>query len=168
MAIGIDGTGSVSGYRIAPGADLEGANLSGAHLEGANLQDANLQHANLVGAFLSGSILVGANLAGADLRGAYLVGAVLMDANLTGANLTGAVLMGANFYCATLDPAHVPLIEAASRQMLASIRVNPGRTPNPDYGYNYEEDPYDDLSGGFGYARMTNPGHRHHRRGYGR
>jgi hypothetical protein len=43
-----------------------------------------------------------------------------------------------------------------------------GRTPNPGYGYNYEADPYDDLSGGFGYARMTNPGHRHHRRGYGR
>ena len=43
-----------------------------------------------------------------------------------------------------------------------------GRTPNPGYGYNYEEDPYDDAAGGFGYGRVMNPGHRHHRRGYGR
>lgn len=42
-----------------------------------------------------------------------------------------------------------------------------GRTPNP-YGYNYEGDPYDDDAGGFGYGRVMNPGHRHHRRGYGR
>ena len=43
-----------------------------------------------------------------------------------------------------------------------------GRVMNPDYGYNYEEDPYDDAAGGFGYGRVMNPGHRHHRRGYGR
>jgi hypothetical protein len=47
-------------------------------------------------------------------------------------------------------------------------KIYSGRISNPDYGYNYEEDPYDDSSGGFGYGRVMNPGHRHHRRGYGR
>jgi hypothetical protein len=37
------------------------------------------------------------------------------------------------------------------------FKEHEARASNPDYGYNYEEDPYDDLSGGFGYGRATNP-----------
>ena len=79
---------------------------------------------------------------GVDLRKAKLSGADLQGANLYGADLRGANLFGANFAYATVDPAHVPLIEEAKRSEIESLRVNGGRT--------------------------SNPGHRHHRRGYGR
>jgi hypothetical protein len=178
MAIGPDGTGIVNGYQIGPGAKLHGAKLAGANLAGANLVVANLRNADLSGA----------NLAGANLEGAGLSGA-----NFVGANLEGADLRGADLFRAFVEEHHVPLIEAAQREIISSLSIRGrsnsmsrmamrpdgtpyvvydvrdyDRTPNPGYGYNYEEDPYDDLSGGFGYARMTNPGHRHHRRGYGR
>jgi uncharacterized protein YjbI with pentapeptide repeats len=40
--IGSDGTGTVNGYSIGPGADLLYANLSGADLSGADLSGADL------------------------------------------------------------------------------------------------------------------------------
>ena len=67
---------------------------------------------------------------------ANLYNAKLEGANLTGAFLTGAYLVGARFTGATVDPEHVPLIEAACRDMISSLRVNSGRTPNPGYGHH--------------------------------
>jgi hypothetical protein len=127
----VNGTGVVNGYQIGSGEDLTDADLSGAYLEGADLSRANLQNANLEGANLKGAHLMDADLydadlAGADLRGADLTGANLGGAILTGADLTGAFLTGANFAYAKVDPAHVPLIEAACRDMIASLRVRGG------------------------------------------
>ncbi|MFL2835268.1 MAG: pentapeptide repeat-containing protein [Coraliomargaritaceae bacterium] len=50
--IGPDGTGTVNGYSIGPGAPLSGAPLSGALLDSANLSGANLNGADLSGADL--------------------------------------------------------------------------------------------------------------------
>ena len=83
--IGEDGTGTVNGYSIGPGADLSGALLL----------SANLSNANLSGADLSGADLDRADLSGADLSYANLSGAILYAANLNGANLSGADLSGA-------------------------------------------------------------------------
>jgi len=83
--IGPDGTGTVNGYSIGPGAPLSGANLSDARLIGANLINADL----------SGALLDSANLSGADLRYADLSFANLTGADLTGADLSGADLTGA-------------------------------------------------------------------------
>ena len=105
----VNGTGTINGYSISPFADLERADLSGADLPGANLYGANLKHTNFYAADLSG----------ADLRGANLY-----DANLMGANLMGAKLAGANLLNARVDPHHVPLIEAAFRDMTESLKVS--------------------------------------------
>ena len=106
-----DGVGTVYGYEIGPEAELESANLRGTNLRDADLTDANLRDADLSGA----------NLSGADLR----------DADLQGADLSGAILVGANFSGATVDPEHIPLIEAAKRAEIASLRVSGGRARNP-------------------------------------
>ena len=97
--IGPDGTGTVNGYNIGPGANLRYADLTSADLTGAYLRDADLSSADLTGANLSDTLLEyaylgGADLRGADLQGANLFGADLADANLSGANLTG--VYGAN------------------------------------------------------------------------
>ena len=134
--LGIDpetGTGTVIGsdgkeYEIGPRADLRGADLRYADLFFANLTDADLVGANLAGANLSGAELKGANLTDANLEGADLSFAGLDDADLTGAYLVGAHLLGA-----TVDPHHVPLIEAAHRETISSLKVN-GRTSAPGYG----------------------------------
>ena len=104
--IGADGTGTVRGYYIGPGADLSDAdlffaNLSGADLIGANLSGANLTLANLSGADLNSATLIGVisgNITGTptlpsgyQMAGGYIVGP---SADLTGANLTGADLSG--------------------------------------------------------------------------
>ena len=77
--IGPDGTGTVNGYIVGPGANLSEANLSEANLSGADLSGADLS-----GADLSGAILGGADLTGADLSGANLYGAELNGAGLPG------------------------------------------------------------------------------------
>ena len=164
--LGIDpatGTGTVIGsdgrkYEIGPGADLTEADLTGAYLTGANLSGANLRDARLIDACLTGATdLTGADLTGADLIGAHLVGAHLSGANLFMANLAGADLTGAHLFMANLkganftnafvDPEHVPLIEAAHREVVLSLKVG-GRTPNPEFGPRrapgYTED-YADL-----------------------
>ena len=128
MALGPD---FVNGYRIGPLAILTGAILHDADLGHANLHSAKLQGAILTGADLYDANLRSANLEGADLRGADLRGADLRLANLFGAKLQGAVLRGASFYMASVDPHHVPLIEAACRDMIASLKVSGERTPNP-------------------------------------
>tara|TARA_R110002126_G_scaffold284354_1_gene434011 strand:- start:2813 stop:3544 length:732 start_codon:yes stop_codon:yes gene_type:complete len=107
--IGPDGTGTVNGYTIGPGADLYGANLTGADLSGADLHfaylqeailsgadltGANLRNANLTFANLSGADLSGADLTGALLRYTYLSEAILSGADLTGADLTSTDLTG--------------------------------------------------------------------------
>ena len=108
----VNGRGIVNGYRIEPGADLIGADLAGASLLGAHLN--------------------GANLEGADLTGAYLVQADLRHADLRGATLTRAVLAGADFREAKVDAHHVPLIEAAYRDMINSLKVGrDGRASAP-------------------------------------
>jgi hypothetical protein len=94
--IGPDGTGTVNGYSIGPGADLLNADLSGADLSGADLSGANLRDALLIGADLSGADLSGASLYFAILRDALLIGADLSGANLEGADLYGADLSGAD------------------------------------------------------------------------
>ena len=94
--IGPDGTGTVNGYSIGPGADLSGAILEGTDLSGADLSGADLYRVNLFGANLSGADLIGADLSSADLTGADLTGADLSGANLSGANFPGADLSGAN------------------------------------------------------------------------
>ena len=63
----------------------------------------------------------------ADLRGADL-----RFADLAFANLTDADLVGASFMYAIADPGHIPLIEAATRDMISTIDV--GRAPNPGQG----------------------------------
>ena len=123
--IGPDGTGTVNGYYIGPGADLSGANLpfadlsnadlssadlSGAILEFSNLINANLRDANLSGANLRDTILIYSDLSGADLTGANLldarlIGANLKNADLSGANLPFADLSNANLSFAILDSA---------------------------------------------------------------
>ena len=45
--IGPDGTGTVNGYSIGPGADLAGVNLRFANLKDADLRFANLFNADL-------------------------------------------------------------------------------------------------------------------------
>ena len=135
--LGIDhetGEGTVTGvdgreYEIGPRADLRGADLRYADLAFANLTDANLTDADLVGADL-----MGANLTEADLTRANLEGANLRGANLSGADLERAKLAGASFMDATADPRHIPLIEAAAREMISTIYV--GHTPNPGYGHH--------------------------------
>jgi hypothetical protein len=82
--IGPDGTGTVNGYIVGPGANLSEANLSEANLSEANLSGADLSGADLSGADLSGAILGGADLTGADLSGANLYGAELNGAGLPG------------------------------------------------------------------------------------
>jgi len=72
--IGPDGTGTVNGYIVGPGANLSEANLSGADLSGADLSGADLSGAILGGADLTGADLSGANLYGAELNGAGLPG----------------------------------------------------------------------------------------------
>jgi hypothetical protein len=104
--------------------------LHDADLSGANLYGAKLQGAILTGADLYGAKLGQANLEGADLQGADLRGAELRFANLCGAKLEGAKLLHAHFMYNSVDPPHVPLIEAAAREMIASLTVG-RRTPNP-------------------------------------
>ena len=77
--IGPDGTGTVNGYSIGPGADLAGVNL-----RFANLKDADLRFANLFNADLRFADLSGANLDNADLSGANLDNADLFNADLFG------------------------------------------------------------------------------------
>ena len=101
--IGPDGTGTVNGYIIGPGADLTGAVLSNANLAFASLYGASLPDANLSGADLSGADLSSADLSGADLRFANLAFANLSGANLYGANLTFADLRFANLTGAYLS-----------------------------------------------------------------
>ena len=108
--IGPDGTGTVNGYDIGPGANLAGANLSGANLSGANLEGANLSGANLEFADLKYANLYGANLefanlSGADMRGEFFMGVDLRYANLRGAILRGALLESAILEYATLRDA---------------------------------------------------------------
>ena len=156
------GTGVINGYRIGPRATIKGADLSRKDLSGANLQGAVLNEANLSSADLSGAILndaklistelydtdlTDAKLVGADLTKAYmflakLKKADLTDANLTkadmsftdltGATLTGANLNLANFYGATVEPEHYQMIEAALKDVLASIKVKARRSRNPE------------------------------------
>ena len=178
--------GTTKVYRIEPGADLAyavfedkdlalanlpWANMSHTHLSRTNLQGANLERANLENAKMWGVNLMGANLQNADLKHTVLKGANLAYANLTGAEFSRHTEMDSttNLFRATVDPEAAEIIYLYTEHPPERLQLKiTGRTPNPSYGYNYEEDPYDDLSGGFGYARMTNPGHRHHRRGYGR
>ena len=54
--IGPDGTGTVNGYIIGPGADLTDAVISGADLKGANLTGADLTGTDLDGTILSNVI----------------------------------------------------------------------------------------------------------------
>ena len=55
--IGPDGTGTVNGYYIGPGANLSGFNLSGFDLSGADLDTADLSNTNLYYADLSNADL---------------------------------------------------------------------------------------------------------------
>ena len=101
--IGPDGTGTVNGYSIGPGADLRFADLSGADLSFADLRDARLIGADLIGADLSGANLdnaelFNADLSFADLRDARLIGAYLIGADLSGANLNNADLFNAYLF----------------------------------------------------------------------
>jgi hypothetical protein len=121
--IGPDGTGTVRGYYIGPGADLfnadlynanlRGADLTGAYLADANLINANLRDANLTDADLYNARLRGANLVNADLSRAILYNANLIDAlliyaDLSSADLTGAFLSGADLRNADLTGAIRP------------------------------------------------------------
>ena len=183
-------------YADLRGADLRGADLEGAYLQDALLNDANLEGATTYLAVFAEADLTGANLSrlnatetcfsGALLYGANVEGAVLDQCNFFQAGLQGVDLYtargitGAIFNYASVERHQVDLIKRSLLETLHSLKLDSprkyseshakriGRTSNPDYGYNYEEDPYDDAAGGFGYGRVMNPGHRHHRRGYGR
>ena len=67
--IGPDGTGTVNGYSIGPGAVLLYADLSSADLSNADLTGADLNGANLRFADLSGANLYGADLSNATFTG---------------------------------------------------------------------------------------------------
>ena len=54
--MGSDGTGTVNGYYIGPGAELSGAELSGADLSGANLTNTELDHDSLHGTIMTNVI----------------------------------------------------------------------------------------------------------------
>ena len=109
--IGSDGTGTVNGYYIGPGADLIGANLSGADLTNANLSEIDLWRADLSGADLNGADLTGADLYGANL-----------SANLSGANLSGADLTGVS----SGNIEGNPYLLATNYRMIRGYIVGPG------------------------------------------
>jgi hypothetical protein len=72
-----------------------------------------------------------------------------MDANLSGAiltdaDLTGADLKGADFTGAQVDPAHVPLIEAAARNMIASLIVTGTAVEEAEDDYEDEDEDEDE------------------------
>jgi uncharacterized protein YjbI with pentapeptide repeats len=96
--VGPNGTGTVGGYYIGPGADLSGADLSGAILDSADLSGADLS-----GAYLLFTHLRDADLSGVLLNGADLTITKLGGANLIGADLTGAILRHTNLEGAILD-----------------------------------------------------------------
>lgn len=165
----VNGKGAIIGsdgkeYYIGPGEDLRGANLTGAYLHRANLSRVDFYRADLYNA----------DLTEANLSGSYFVGADLRGADLRGADLSRCHLYGADFRGAKVDAHHVPLIEAAAREIVSSLEVN-GRTPNPHRGRtpnhhrtgilseDYPMDPYNkDLDKAFDpydrYWRTGNPG----------
>ena len=170
------------------GADLTNANLQRADLTGADLTAARLSRADLRGADINVASMIGVSLNGARVDPEHIP---IIESSYRITLRTLRVSPERSYE----DTVHYPPVEAygypltrrASPDDIAAMDAamdaaamdralfgdeedgeDDGRTSNPGYGYNYEADPYDDLSGGFGYARMTNPGHRHHRRGYGR
>ena len=117
--IGPDGTGTVNGYSIGPGADLSFADLSNANLSNANLSGAILTFSDLSGAILTFSDLSGADLSGAILEFANLLDTILISADLsgadlTGANLTDARLIGANLINADLSGADLSFADLSN------------------------------------------------------
>ena len=137
----LNGRGIVNGYQIWPGADLRDADLEDADLSESDLTRADLRGANLMSASFQFSKLTGANLEGANLEDAFLA-----RADLTGANLEGAHLHAAYFYGVTADEKNLHILREEVQRFAAGIidsfELSERRTPNP--------------------------GHRHHRRGYGR
>ena len=153
----VNGRGIVEGHTIAPhaylrgvsfrycdlrGADLYESDLSDAKMEKAKLNYAKLHGSNLHGAELKGvdfckADLYKADLTDADLTEAYLVGADLRFADLRGATLTRAWLVGADLREAEVDAHHLPLIEAACRDMINSLKVGRARTPNPGQPHSW-------------------------------
>ncbi len=87
----------VSGYWIAPNANLTDATITATAITDANLAGANLTNANLGGSLLLDANLTGAILVGTNLDGTHLTGANLTGADLTNANLANASIGNANF-----------------------------------------------------------------------
>ena len=92
----VNGRGTVRGYQIGPGEDLQGA-----YLDGANLRGADLRNADLSGAELRDTDFTGADLTGAVLINAKLSGAILTRANFSLAILTDCVMYN-TYVCGTI------------------------------------------------------------------
>jgi hypothetical protein len=153
----VNGRGIVEGHTIAPHAYLSGVSFRYCDLRGADLYESDLSHAKMEKAKLNYAKLHGANLHLAELKGvdfckadlykadltdadlteAYLVGADLRFADLRGATLTRAWLVGADLREAKVDAHQVPLIEAACRDMINSLKVGRDRTPNPNQPHSW-------------------------------
>ena len=133
--IGEDGTGTVNGYYIGPGADLTNANLSEIDLSGADLTgviSGNIEGNpilpsgyQMAGGYIVGPgvILTNANLSEIDLSGADLSGADLTLANLSGADLKPATLTGVISGNITGTPT-LPLGYEMIRGYIVGPRVN--------------------------------------------
>jgi uncharacterized protein YjbI with pentapeptide repeats len=121
--IGPDGTGTVNGYYIGPGADLSLAGLDNADLTNARLINADLTMARLINADLSFANLSGANLTNATLGNADLSGADLSGADLRYADLSGADLRYADLRYADLRYADLRNADLSGAN-LSNAKVN--------------------------------------------
>ena len=175
--IGSDGTGTVNGYYIGPGADLTDSNLLGADLRYADLSGADLRNANLLGADLRYADLSGADLTGADLSGATFTGVI--SGNITGtptllspyimaggyivgpyANLTGADLSGADLSGADLRNADLRYADLSSADLrnadLSFADLSGANLSNAKVNHDEFNGEYMNYPNNFPYAIFTN------------
>ena len=133
--IGEDGTGTVNGYSIGPGANLYGAILEFSDLTGADLSGAILYSANLLDSILINADLSGADLSFADLTDARLIGANLINADLSGADLSFADLSNADLPFVNLRGAILEFANLSGASLTGVISGNINGTPTLPSGY---------------------------------
>ena len=160
--IGPDGTGTINGYQIGPGANLEQVEFSGVNLNGADLRDANLAHTvfgyltttdgmNLGGAQLFGAVFEG------DLSSVQLIGAKTNFAHVVGLQHGSNDRLPSGYkYFAPNDPYTMPfgIVGPAvdwSRSFLESVAIGSfGETTSDLRGMSFKESYLTDVDFGGG------------------
>ena len=155
--IGSDGTGTVNGYYIGPGADLTDSNLLGADLRYADLSGADLTGADLSGATFTG--VISGNITGTPtllspyiMAGGYIVGPY---ANLTGADLSGADLSGADLRNADLRYADLSSADLRNAD-LSFADLSGANLSNAKVNHDEFNGEYMNYPNNFPYAIFTN------------